>query len=447
MSSEAFRILKNVKIRRSEWTFSDLRIDIPPLSFGSDAANPHTQYSNAVACMASPDLEAFGITFTLGAGNEYVCDAASQIVSNLDGNSVGSILSSQLGFAETLVNPIQIRWLSPWAGVPMMAAGLVANTILDAASKRAGMPAWEFLARLETEELLSLMSLRHLPKAYGAELIRELLTHGERSIGDRCEELRQSGLPVYFTTWIGHSSSEIIAQARSEIANRGITQFKVKIDSDVVSGIAKLTEIKRGLPEHVKLCVDANQTLSFDTAVAWLRELSQIGCLWLEEPFAPDNVTLFAELAEVKRRERLSCEIATGENCPNTHTAAALLRAGVDRFQADPCRMLGLVDGLVTACLASLAGVPFTPHAGGAGLDELSVHLQLLNLARVAVDAPPSQSLTENVGFCSHLYSEPTVVARGIATPPERPGFLVGLADEVRRSLRPAGEGPAWVAP
>ena len=39
-------LLKDFKFSQSDWSFLDFRIDIDPLSFGSDATNRHTQYSN-----------------------------------------------------------------------------------------------------------------------------------------------------------------------------------------------------------------------------------------------------------------------------------------------------------------------------------------------------------------------------------------------------------------
>ena len=39
-----------------------------------------------------------------------------------------------------IANPNQLRWLSPNSGCVYMAAGLILNTILDYAAKRAGLP-------------------------------------------------------------------------------------------------------------------------------------------------------------------------------------------------------------------------------------------------------------------------------------------------------------------
>lgn len=445
MTDDLATAFRSLRIDADQWRFCDLRIDIPPLSYGSDAANPHTQYSNAVAIVEGHNSTGLGASFTLGEGNDLLCQASHFVVSELDGVTVGDLMDSPQGFYETLVNPRQLRWLSPYAGLPMMAAGLILNTLLDAAAKRTGMPAWEYLAQLNTADLLSLMSLRHLGPALSTADAALLLDATLPGVADRCEQIRSSGLPVYYTTWIGHSAVDVAHQIHQQHDMRGIRTFKVKIGPDIARDREKLDDIQAAIPANARIAVDANQTLSLEQAEDWLRALSDRGILWLEEPFAPDNIGLFSALAQWKHEEGLTCEIATGENCPNPHTAANLIAGGLDRYQADPCRMVGLADGLVTAMAAHKNGCAYTPHAGGTGLDEMSPHLQLLNLARIDAHRDPSDSLTENVGFCSRFYSQPTTVTSGRAATPTQAGLLVGLADDVSERLIDYREGISWL--
>lgn len=437
--------LTSFSLEADKWRFVDLRIDIPPGSFGSDAINPHTQYSNPVAIAECDAARGVGAAFTLGAGNEMICAGAEFIVSELDGLTVGDLMAGRRGFYETLTNPLQLRWLSPNAGLPLMAGGLVVNTLLDAVSKSVGLPAWEFLARLPTDVLMSLINLRHLDERYDAATVRGVLDLGLVDIDARCARLKAEGLPVYYTTWIGHDAETIAKQIVAQHGDRGITMFKLKISRDVEGDALKLARIRQLVPKGIDLCVDANQTLDVSEARAWLRLLSDQGVKWLEEPFAPDNARLFRDLARYKHDNGLSCEVVTGENCPNHFTASALIDSGIDRFQADPCRMLGLVDAILVTVVAALRNCPITPHAGGSGLDELSPHIQLFNLARIRTDCAPAASLTENVGFCSRFFTAPTIVKQGRALAQQTPGFLVGLETGVMRLVRNYKEGPSWL--
>lgn len=438
--------LTDILIEARKWRFVDLRINIPAASFGSDAINPHTQYSNPIAVMENAGVLAMGASFTLGAGNEMVCKAAELILDELNGLTVGELIFSDRGFYETLTNPLQLRWLSPNAGLPLMAAGLVVNTLIDAASKSAGLPAWEYLARLPSELLMRLINLRHLDEGFDYAKVCAILDQGLNGIDYRCAHLKNEGIPVYYTTWIGHDAETIIKQILAQHRDRGISIFKLKISKNIERDAAKLRSIQRMIPSGIELCVDANQTLNLDESKNWLRLLSDYNIKWLEEPFAPDNTHLFNELVSFKRDNNLSCEIVTGENCPNHFTAAALMDSGIDRFQADPCRMLGLVDSVLVCLIAAIKGCPITPHAGGSSLDELSPHIQLFNLARVRIDSTPSSTLTENVGFCSHYFAAPTIVENGLAKTQVKPGLLVGLVNSLIGQTRDYKEGISWLA-
>lgn len=445
MNNDLTKALTSLRLERRHWDFVDLRINIPPSSFGSDAINPHTQYSNPVAICDYGNFEAIGASFTLGEGNRMVCEAADYIVSELDGASVGDLLNLDQGFYEAITNPKQLRWLSPNAGVPLMAAGLVVNTLIDAAAKAVGLPAWEYLARLPSQFLLDLLELRHLGTRYDRSKLIKILDDGLTDVDLRCERLRSAGLPVYFTTWIGHDAQSIAEQIRYQHAARGIRQFKLKISKDIERDIEKIRSIYKLIPDDLTLCVDANQTLGFQDALRWLAALSEMGVCWLEEPFAPDNVSLFADLTLAKAEHGWTCEIVTGENCPNHYTAAAMIRAGIDRFQADPCRMLGVLDTVLTSCVARIEGCHITPHAGGSSLDEQALHIQLFNLARIRPDLDAKESLTENVGFCSRYFSCPTTVNGGLAEVPTTPGLLVGLDRTTRASVKSYKDGVTWL--
>ena len=438
--------LTSIRFEARQWRFVDLRIDIPRDSLGSDAINPHTQYSNPVAIVTGADHTGVGASFTLGEGNQMICAGAEHLVRQLEGRTVGELMTSAPGFYETLTNPLQLRWLSPNAGVPLMAAGLVVNTLIDLAAKRCGLPAWAYLASLPSAVLLDLMSMRHLPERVDRAALIALLDQGLEGIEARCVRLTAAGLPVYFTTWVGHEAASIAEEIHRQIATRGIRRFKVKIGPDLTRDLEKLDRIAARIPADVTLYVDANQTLDLAQARRWMAALSERGIGWLEEPFAPDNVPLFQALVDDRRTQGWRCEIVTGENCPNHYTAAALMAAGIDRFQADPCRMFGLIDAALTSALARLEGCTITPHAGGSSLDEQAVHIQLFHLARIQPEMDPASSLTENVGFCSRYFAAPTVVQAGVARTPQTPGLLVGLADQVAPTLRPYAEGITWLA-
>ena len=53
--------------------------------------------------------------------------------------------------------------------------------------------------------------------------------------------------------------------------------------------------------------------------------------------------------------------------------------------------------------------------------------MQAFNLCRIDNDLEIKNSLMENVGFCSHLFKNPTVVEAGKIKPPIKSGYLGGV--------------------
>ena len=109
MSDRLTNALSSLRFQSRNWEFVDFRINIPPESYGSDAINPHTQYSNPIAILQCDAFEAMGSSFTLGEGNQMVCEAADFIVRQLEGVSVAELMASEKGFYESITNPLQLR--------------------------------------------------------------------------------------------------------------------------------------------------------------------------------------------------------------------------------------------------------------------------------------------------------------------------------------------------
>ncbi len=432
--------LATFRFASKDWEIVDLRIDLPKLGPGSDAINNHTQYSNPVAVCKRDGLEGIGAGFTLGLGNDLVCKAIDDILKIWDGYSLKEIADQTGTFVyDVLANPQQIRWLSPNSGVNYQAVGVIVNTIVDLLSKELGKPAWEAFALInETEcsrfygDLVNLSFVDSL--GFSFDNPRFML----RDFNKPC-------LPVYHTTWIGSSSDALVSEIERVHRDRGVTLFKIKIGRDIESFIAKIVEVKRQLPNSISLCADANQTLTLAAAKQFVMSAEDLGLLWLEEPFAPDNVPAFQDLVGYCKKNRLSIEIVTGENCPSPHMAAALMATGIDRFQADPCRMLGFVDVVLVSLLSRYYGVPITPHAGGSCLDELSAHISFFD--RVSNNYPIELGLLENVGFCSKFMLAPVIVSNGKISAPKEPGLLVGFTDDVRSKFKKYKEGVTWLKP
>lgn len=436
--------LIHIKFCKENWKFIDFRIDIPAKGKGSDAINLHTQYSNPVAEFTYDGIVSYGAGFTLGKGNDLVCEAAKQIIDMYDGSTLSELAKNKECVYDFLANPDQIRWLSPNAGVQYQAVGLIINAIFDYLSRYNKKPLWQLLTEIKAESLNSFFgSYVNISKMISKnDPIRT--QNSDEVLRENVQSLFLNGLPTYHTTWIGTSAEDLLLEINDIVKLKGIKLFKIKIGPNIQAFLDKIDYLQKHLASDIQLAVDANQTLSLQIAQAYLLELNKRNIKWLEEPFAPDNVLLFEELVEFKRSNNIQVEIVTGENCPSPHIAMALMKIGIDRFQADPCRMMGMLDILLICELANRYKVPVTPHAGGSCLDELSAHISFYNQAKFSSNDEFSNSLLENVGFCSKLLKSPAIVKNGKIQAPTHFGLLGDFKDEVKCKFKDYREGITW---
>ena len=430
--------LSNFKINKDEWLLIDLRTDIPNLGPGSDAINAHTQYSNPVAILNKDNIEGIGAGFTLGLGNNLICSAIEDILNVWDGQTLRDIaLHKSTSIYDAISNPHQLRWLSPNAGVNYQAVGIIMNTIIDWIGKAENMPAWLMFAKLNKDEFHRFfdepINLSHIMK-------KEDYLFTQNIVND---DYKDKAIAAYHTTWIGSSSKELANEINTINKSKGIKLFKLKIGNDIDVFIKKIQELKSLLPKEILLCTDANQTMNLNSAKKFVSNADSLDLIWLEEPFAPDNVDAFKKLIDYKNANNFKIEIVTGENCPSPHIAAALMKIGINRFQADPCRMMGFIDIILVSQLGRFFNVPITPHAGGSCLDELSLHISFYDQIHNNLDI--SKALIENVGFCSHFMKYPSVVSDGKIHAPAKPGLLVGFDREVSKKFINYKKGITWL--
>jgi len=134
----------------------DLRFPTSRESIGSDAVNKDPDYSAAYCILeTSNGLSGYGLTFTLGRGNEVCALALEYLARYVKGRSLSSLTDNMAAFARQLTGDSQFRWLGPEKGVIHLAAGALINAIWDLWARAEGKPLWQLLSDLDTEQLLS----------------------------------------------------------------------------------------------------------------------------------------------------------------------------------------------------------------------------------------------------------------------------------------------------
>jgi L-fuconate dehydratase len=411
---------------------------------GSDAMNPNPDYSAAYTVLrtdAGDGLEGHALAFTTGPGNDLQIRAIEALADWVVGRSVAEVLGDLGAFSKELIHEPHLRWLGPEKGVVHMAAGAVINAAWDLRAKRGGQPLWQHLARLEPEELVSLVDFRYLTDALTQGEALAILQRARLGRVEREERLLSEGYPAYTTTpgWLGYSDDKLDRLAR-EAVEQGFTMIKLKVGGDVVDDVRRMKVARAAVGDDVRIAVDANQRWDVGPAIDWMRALAPYDPYWIEEPTAPDDVLGHA----VIRRAIHPIKVATGENVANRVMFKQLMQAdAVDIVQIDAARVAGVNENLAILLLAAKHGIPVCPHAGGVGLCEMVQHLSMLDY--VAVSGSWEDRVIEHVDHLHEHFVTPVRLERGRYRAPLAPGGSGQiLADSVAEYTYP--DGPVWAA-
>jgi len=411
---------------------------------GSDAMNPNPDYSAAYTVLrtdAGDGLEGHALAFTTGPGNDLQTRAIEGLADWVVGRGIDEVLSDMGALSKELIYEPHLRWLGPEKGVVHMAAGAVINAAWDLRAKRAGQPLWQHLARMEPEELVSLVDFRYLTDALTRREALEILKRARPGRGEREERLLSEGYPAYTTTpgWLGYSDDKLDRLAR-EAVEQGFTLIKLKVGADVADDVRRMKVARAAVGDGIRIAVDANQRWDVGPAIDWMRALAPYDPYWIEEPTSPDDVLGHA----VIRRAIHPIKVATGEHVANRVVFKQLLQAdAVDIVQVDAARVAGVNENLAVLLLAASHGIPVCPHAGGVGLCEMVQHLSMFDY--VAVSGSWEDRVIEHVDHLHEHFVTPVRLERGRYQAPLTPGGSGEmLATSVAEHRYPVG--PVWAA-
>jgi len=386
---------------------------------GSDAMNPSPDYAAAYLKLHADDgSSGHAFVFTIGRGNDVQLAAITALEPLLVGRDLEAILGDLGLVSRHLVGDSQLRWLGPEKGVMHMAIGAVVNSLFDLAAKRAGLPLWKFLATMPPEDLVALVDFRYLTDAITPKEAGEIFESAMPGRESRIEELERIGYPAYTTTpgWLGYSEERLVELCQ-EAKQDGFRQVKIKVGSNIEKDIRRCRLAREVIGSDIGLAVDANQVWDVETAIRWVRRLSEFDLAWIEEPTSPDDILGHAVIRDAVR----PVPVATGEHVPNRVVFKQLLQANaIDIMQIDACRVGGINENIANLLLAAKFGVPVCPHAGGVGLCEAVQHLAFFDF--VAVSGTQSNRMIEWIDHLHEHFIDPAIVVQGRYIAPVVPG-------------------------
>jgi L-alanine-DL-glutamate epimerase-like enolase superfamily enzyme len=182
---------------------------------------------------------------------------------------------------------------------------------------------------------------------------------------------------------------------------------------------------RRAAGDNVDILIDAGFGYGADakTAMRVAREYEQLGILWLEEPFLPDELEAYAELAD-----NVDIRVAAGEEDTTVSGFRELVERGhVDVCQPDVTRCGGITEILAIARYAREQGKACVPHAWKSGI----VKAASLHINAALADALFQEYCVADTPLNTALTRQTFPLKDGYVEVPTAPGLGVDLDPEV----------------
>ena len=409
---------------------------------GSDAMNHDPDYSAAYVIVRTNDpigLCGHGFVFTIGRGNDVQTGALTALQHLIVGRDVDEVLNDLGGFARSLADDSQLRWLGPEKGVMHMAIGAVINAVWDMAARRAGKPVWRLIADMSPEQIVDQIDFRYISDGLTPAEALAILRAAEPGKAERIRTLLSHGYAAYTTSpgWLGYSDEKLVRLAIQAI-DEGFRTIKIKVGLNIEDDVRRCKLARQAIGPDALLAVDANQRWDVGEAIAWLEHFAPFNLAWVEEPTSPDDILGHATI----RRAVSPTPISTGEHTHNRVMFKQLFQAqAVDLIQIDATRVGGVNENLAIMLMAAKFAVRVFPHAGGVGLCELVQHLAMADY--VAISGSMQDRAIEFVDHLHEHFVAPVRIRNGRYLAPMTPGFSAEIRREsLQRYQFPSGA--AW---
>lgn len=125
--------------------------------------NPGPNYSAAyVVLQTNTAIKGYGISFTIGRGNDLCTTAASMIAERLIGKTLGELTDNMGATWRHLVSDSQLRWVGPEKGVIHLGLSACVNALWDLWGRYLDKPVWKLVSDMSPEEFVRCIDFRYI---------------------------------------------------------------------------------------------------------------------------------------------------------------------------------------------------------------------------------------------------------------------------------------------
>ncbi len=387
---------------------------------GSDAVHSVSEYAYAVCNLITDSpLSGVGLAFTLGKGNNLVCQAIDFLGKHVEGKEINELMDNYGLVYKQIMEDTDLRWLGPHKGVVHLALAAITNACYDLWAKSKEVPLWKLLLDLSPEQLVRTLDFSYIEEELDADGALAMLKEASASRNDR-EGVLSTGYKGYDTSvgWFNYDDEKIKTNTLKAIDN-GFTALKLKVGSkEAARDIRRAKLIRKVAGDKITIMLDANQQWNLPKALEVCNELSSINPYWIEEPTHPDDVFAHQELAKAIHPIKL----AMGEHVPNKVIFKNFIKSGAMHFnQVDAVRVGGVSEFITISLLSKKYNIPVVPHVGDMG--QIHQHMVLFN--HIAMDH--EALFLEHIPHLREYFTHPATIENGYYLVPDTPGMSSDL--------------------
>jgi len=408
-----------------KFTVDDVRFPTSNDLTGSDAVHTDPDYSATYVTVYTSDekLKGYGITFTIGKGNDIVADCIKHFFPMFVGMTLDELENEIANLWFKCVDHSQLRWLGPEKGVVHMAVAAIFNSFWDLIAKRHNKPLWQFVVESKPETIIKWLTFKNIEDVLTKDEAYTILNDNQKYIDDRIKTVLKEGYPSYTTAagWLGYSDEKIVKLCKKYIS-MGWKHFKVKVGLDLEADIKRLKLIRETVGDECYIMVDANQQWGVEQSIKHINAYKKFNLLFVEEPTSPDDVLGFAKI----KKAIGNVNLATGEACGGRIMFKQFLESGAMNIcQIDSCRLGSINEILTVLLMAHKFKVPVFPHAGGVGLCEYVQHLCLIDY--VLINGEKDNKFVEYSDQLHEHFIYPCTIKNGSYMPPVDYGYSIEM--------------------
>jgi L-fuconate dehydratase len=408
-----------------KFTVDDVRFPTSKDLTGSDAVHTDPDYSATYVTVYTSDekLKGYGITFTIGKGNDIVADCIKHFFPIFVGMTLDELENEIGNLWFKCVDHSQLRWLGPEKGVVHMAVAAIFNSFWDLIAKRHNKPLWQFVVESKPETIIKWLTFKNIEDVLTKDEAYTILNDNQKYKDDRIKTVLKEGYPSYTTAagWLGYSDEKIVKLCKKYIS-MGWKHFKVKVGLDLEADIKRLKLIRKTVGDECYIMVDANQQWGVEQSIKHINAYKKFNLLFVEEPTSPDDVLGFAKI----KKAIGNVNLATGEACGGRIMFKQFLESGAMNIcQIDSCRLGSINEILTVLLMAHKFKVPVFPHAGGVGLCEYVQHLCLIDY--VLINGEKDNKFVEYSDQLHEHFIYPCTIKNGSYMPPVDHGYSIEM--------------------